>query len=114
MKLFGFFVFVFFLVQPLKAENARFRYVMCSNKNVVRTIRVDWDKEQATCYTTYTKRGQDRVIGNGKFFESCVQFLTNVQKNLEGAGWSCKDISQASIHQPDTSYRSGETSDGNG
>lgn len=78
------------------AEN-EFKYVMCRNSQIVRTIRVEWNKESASCETLYTKNGVDRSVGNGKFFGSCVKFLTNVQANLEKAGWKCKDISKASI-----------------
>lgn len=87
------------LSAEVMAADSQFKYVMCRNKQIVRTIRVEWNKDTSSCQTWYTKSGVDRSVGNGKFFESCVNFLNNVQGNLEKAGWKCKDISKASISQ---------------
>ncbi|MFK8139019.1 MAG: hypothetical protein AB8E15_11715 [Bdellovibrionales bacterium] len=72
-------------------------YVMCRNAKIVRTIRVDWDSGLEQCNTIYTKAGKDRVIGEGKFLESCVGFSTNVQANLEKAGWNCKNMATVTL-----------------
>lgn len=93
---------LFVLLSPLssplvQAEEDNFRYVMCRNKQIVRTIRAEWHKSTDSCNTLYTKNGKDRSVGTGRFFDSCVKFLENVQGNLEKAGWKCRDISKASI-----------------
>lgn len=87
------------IVIAVDASEAQFKYVMCRNSSIVRTIRAEWFPKVDGCTTTYTKNGVDRQIGEGKFFDSCVGFLNNVQGNLEKAGWNCKDISGAQIHK---------------
>lgn len=113
MKVLMIFSFLWLSPSLSQANDGKFKYVMCNNKSIVRTIRVEWDKDQSSCETTYTKAGIDKVIGNGKFYDSCVKFLSNVQGNLEKAGWSCKDISNSSIHQEDQTASTGLNS-GNG
>ena len=97
------FLGVLVLNLDLSAAENEFKYVMCRNRQIVRTIRVEWNNEDSSCKTLYTKSGVDRSVGNGKFFGSCVKFLTNVQVNLEKAGWKCKDISKTSISKATTS-----------
>lgn len=67
---------------------------LCRNSNVVRTLRVQVDKEGNACETVYTKAGQDRVIGQGRFTRTCSGFKENVKDNLEKAGWRCQEINR--------------------
>ncbi len=80
-----------FLILPSQsyalAELVEFH--ICSNKNVIRTLRVEVGKDNS-CVTNYSKTGIDRVVGSGVHVESCKRFLNNVKGNLQGAGWSCK------------------------
>ncbi len=72
-------------------------YVMCRSQKVVRTIRVVADEEG--CQTVYTKAGIDRIVGNAKSRNSCVDVMKNIRGNLEGASWKCKDISTATFSE---------------
>lgn len=73
-------------------------FVMCRNKKIVRTLRVESGGDDGVaCTTTYTKAGIDKVVGTGKFEPSCQNFLTNVRKNLEEAGWVCKEKTEITI-----------------
>lgn len=71
-------------------------YVMCRSQKTIRTIRVE-KVDNGECRTVYTKAGVDRPVGNAKNPESCVSFLNNIRKNLEGASWNCRDISASKI-----------------
>lgn len=68
--------------------------VLCKNKNTVRTLRANFDNP-GKCIAIYNKNGQDQVIGSGMNPDSCVQFVTNVRTNLEGANWNCRDIKES-------------------
>lgn len=70
-------------------------YVLCKNKKVVRTIRIQ--EIQDGCVTTYTKAGVDKVVGQGQHLTSCQSFLDNIKGNLEEAAWKCRDISSAQL-----------------
>ena len=50
-----------------------------------RTLRVQVDKEGNACETVYTKAGQDRVIGQIRFYSNLFWFKENVKDNLEKA-----------------------------
>ena len=69
--------------------------VMCRSQKTVRTIRVTDGPDG--CQTVYTKAGVDRVVGNAKSKQSCVQVMKNIRGNLEGAAWRCKDVSAATF-----------------
>jgi hypothetical protein len=71
--------------------------VICRIKKHVRTIRVIL-REDSDCETIYTKFGRDRVIGTGRMKSSCINFLKNVQGNLQEAGWKCREVEKASIN----------------
>lgn len=71
-------------------------YLMCKNKNVVRTVRV-LKKEGGGCQTAYTKEGVDQVVSESQWSKGCEKVLNNIRVNLEKASWKCKDISDARI-----------------
>lgn len=71
------------------------KYVLCKNKSIVRTIRVESDGEG--CKAKYTKAGVDRVIGYGSSPGACNRFVDNVKTNLEGAAWSCRSLADSKI-----------------
>ncbi|MCB0407005.1 MAG: hypothetical protein KDD34_02310 [Bdellovibrionales bacterium] len=71
------------------------KYILCKNKSVVRTIRVETSSEG--CQAKYTKAGIDKIIGYGTQQETCNRFVENVKNNLEGAAWSCRAISDSKI-----------------
>lgn len=95
MKIFFLTSVLIFSLSSKANEMPEVNYVMCQNGTIVRTVRIELDEQG--CKTVYTKNGDDRVIGSGQFAISCTGFLGNVKKNLEAAGWSCKDISGAAI-----------------
>lgn len=70
-------------------------YLMCRNLKSIRTIRVVESSEQ--CTTLYTKNGVDESVASGKNKQSCYNVMANIRKNIEGAGWKCKDISAAKV-----------------
>lgn len=70
--------------------------VLCKNKKVVRTLRVEMGEDQK-CRAIYTKQGVDETIGSGMNPTSCVEYITNVRKNLEEASWSCREVKEARI-----------------
>jgi len=68
-------------------------YVMCRQKKIVRTIRVEVGiGGKSNCKTLYTKGGVDRVVGNGVHTQSCMRVANNIRGNLEAASWKCRDI----------------------
>lgn len=74
-------------------------YVICKNKGIVRTIRVEWIEAEKVCVTTYTKNGTDQNVGRAQNKSSCGMFLENIRTNLIKAGWECKDVSKkADLH----------------
>ena len=100
---FSFASFLFF------SEAKKELYVLCHKKKQgekwVRVIRTkiltskerEKDKTDKKCQTIYTKKGQDKVVGSGKYYETCNQFLRNIQKNLENVNWTCEKKSEIQI-----------------
>ena len=76
-------------------------YVMCKSKNVVRTLRYTFNPADAQCATLYTKAGSDQKVAYGKNTKTCRDVMNNIRYNLEKAGWKCRDISNAKIHEGD-------------
>lgn len=72
-------------------------YWICKNKKEVRTIRVQIDSQTKECSTFYSKLGSEKVVGSGKWHESCMNYLSNIRTNLEKSDWNCRDISSAKI-----------------
>lgn len=74
-------------------------YVICKNKGIVRTIRVERDEATQACVTMYTKDGKDQEVGRAQNKNSCSSVSENIRGNLVKAGWDCKDVSQkADLH----------------
>ena len=71
------------------------KYILCKNKSIVRTIRVEADG--SSCQAKYTKAGVDRVIGYGSSPGACNRFVDNVKTNLENASWACRSLSDSKI-----------------
>ncbi len=71
------------------------KYILCKNKSIVRTIRIETDGEG--CKAKYTKAGVDRVIGYGSSAGACNRFVDNVKSNLEEASWVCRSLSNSKI-----------------
>lgn len=69
-------------------------FVLCKNKKMVRTLRVELGSDQK-CRAIYTKQGVDEVIGSSQQVASCVEFVSNVRKNLEEGKWSCREVKEA-------------------
>lgn len=68
--------------------------VLCKNNKTVRTLRIETGADQK-CRAIYTKQGVDEIIGSGQYLGSCVEFVTNVRKNLEEAKWNCREVKEA-------------------
>jgi len=86
---------VFFVSAANAAEP---QYFLCKNKKIVRTLRsIPPVSEGTDCKAVYTKNGEDKEVGAGKMYSSCVNIINNIKTNLEKAGWTCKDISSSKI-----------------
>ena len=75
------------------------KYVLCRNpkEKIVRTLEIQKKKKAPGCETVYTKEGVSKVVGNGQNMAGCEMIHTNIQNNLEKAGWKCKDISSSAV-----------------
>lgn len=95
---FRYFISALLLLNPslsLAGISPHTDYVLCKQKQIVRTIRVVQNDDG--CTTEYTKAGVDRIVGAGEFLKSCRAVLKNIRGNLEGAAWRCRDISHARV-----------------
>ncbi len=72
-------------------------YWLCKNKKEVRTIRVQVNPKSRICSTLYSKLGEEKVVGSGRNYDSCVGFLTSIKANLGNSNWTCRDISSTKI-----------------
>ncbi|KHD87226.1 MAG: hypothetical protein OM95_15730 [Bdellovibrio sp. ArHS] len=68
--------------------------VLCKHNKTVRTLRVEMG-DDSKCRAIYTKQGVDETIGSGLNPNSCVEFVSNVRKNLEEAKWNCREVKEA-------------------
>lgn len=81
-----------------QAEDKPQVYFLCKNKEIVRTIRVHYEKSEEAFVVTYTKNGKDSREGSGKSFEHCRTILNNIRINLEkNNNWACRDISPSRV-----------------
>ncbi len=69
--------------------------VLCRHQQNVRTIAVT--PGEGGCETLYTKGGVAEVVGRARNRDSCMGFLRNIQGNLQGAQWNCREVSQSSV-----------------
>lgn len=72
-------------------------YWMCRNHSIVRTLQIE--TREGGCRTHYGKDGVDRVVSQSQNPAGCIGVFANIRRNLEVAGWKCKDISQARISE---------------
>lgn len=72
-------------------------YILCQNKETVRTVRVEKNDTGGGCVTKYTKQGVDSVVASSWTEKRCKAVLGNIQTNLESANWKCKDISKSRV-----------------
>ena len=70
-------------------------YWMCRNRSVIRTLKIE--PYENGCRTAYTKDGVERNASVAQMPSSCVGIFANIRRNLESAGWKCKDISQSRV-----------------
>lgn len=66
-------------------------YKLCRANREVRTLRI-WTKQDGHCVMVYTKDGEDRERATAKQFDVCLQVLANIESNLKGNKWVCKDL----------------------
>ena len=77
------------------SDSTKPTYVMCKNKAVVRTIRIESKKNH--CQTTYSKDGVETVVGRSGTAELCHEVFRKIKDNLEKADWKCRDITQSRV-----------------
>lgn len=68
-------------------------YWMCRNYSIVRTLQIE--TREGGCRTLYGKDGIERVVSQSQTPAGCIGIFANIRRNLEAAGWKCRDISQA-------------------
>lgn len=88
------------IAMPNLVEVQNKAYWICKSRKDVRTIRVFVDGD-GQCITYYSKQGTERNVGNGRYQETCLNFLNNIKTNLENSNWSCRDISATRITASD-------------
>jgi hypothetical protein len=98
MKLRGSFTILVFMICAIsKAAIARQeQFVICKQSKHVRTIRSMTEDKQQGCVAYYSRDGQEKEVGQGKFNETCTKIVDNVRTNLEAANWTCKDVRHTS------------------
>lgn len=79
------------------AASSEATYILCQNKTIVRTVRVEKAGTAGGCVTKYTKEGVDAVVASSWTEKRCKAVLGNIQTNLESANWKCKDISSSRV-----------------
>ena len=72
-------------------------YTICKNRKIVRTIRVEKDASTDQFVTYYTKSGKDKEVGRARWKPSAEKFQTNIQSNLEKAGWKCQNVQDYAV-----------------
>ena len=92
-------LFSFFLISIVSDEAfAKEQFVICKQSKFVRTIRsVVSDNSDQGCVAYYSRDGQEKIVGEGKFSETCKKIVGNVRTNLEAANWSCRDVTNSSF-----------------
>ena len=82
------------------------QFVICKQSKFVRTIRaITSDKSTDGCVAYYSRDGQEKEVGQGKFDETCTKIVENVRTNLEAANWRCKDVKHSATQSEDQSYK---------
>lgn len=78
-------------------------FILCRNAKTVRTIRVQKSQEKnGEWVTLYTKSGVDKVVGTGYSLESNVKIAGNIKRNLEEAGWRCRNVNETAVSNVET------------
>lgn len=72
-------------------------YWMCRNRAVVRTLQIE--VRDGGCRTHYSKDGVQSMVSQSQAISNCVNIFANIRRNLEVAGWKCRDISRARISE---------------
>ena len=88
-------ILTFSLFFSLFAEADEGKMVFCRLGKLVRTIRAM--PSENGCKAVYTKAGVDRVVGTGRRWQSCYDFVNNIKKNLESGSWKCREISKFKV-----------------
>ena len=85
-------------VAGASVEQKTSAFVLCKHKKDVRTIRVVNDGSRAeNCTISYTKGGVEEIVGSNRSISSCKSILKNIQTNLEGSNWSCRNVLSANV-----------------
>jgi hypothetical protein len=74
-------------------------FVLCKRDKAVRSIRILPDtKQDKNCVISYSKDGEEEIVGSHSSMSSCQTILKNIQANLEiQKKWSCKTFSRAQV-----------------
>lgn len=76
-------------VQVLAADKNN-SFVICDRQRDIRWMRV-FSSSDGKCKTVYSKDGYSQVVSSATFYSSCEAVLKNVQKNVEGGGFKCRE-----------------------
>jgi hypothetical protein len=71
-------------------------FVLCKSQKNVRTIRILPEKAES-CTITYSKGGNEEVVGANRSLRTCKSILKSIQTNLESAKWNCRNVETAHL-----------------
>ncbi len=71
--------------------------ILCKNKSMVRTIRIEKGDASEGCVVKYTKGGTDQIVGSGVNTNGCGVVVDKVRSNLEEGWWRCRNVKKFSF-----------------
>lgn len=75
-------------------------FVLCKRDKNVRSIRILSDSKQDSdsCTITYSKDGEEEIVGSHSSMGNCKTIMKNIRANLETEKkWNCKAFDKAQV-----------------
>lgn len=94
----SFAVFILSVPQFSYAQEKKDVFILCRNGKQIRTLKTQIGSDNV-CRAMYNRDGnEEKSVGSGLNFDSCVGFLTKVRENLEKGGWKCRDVKESTTN----------------
>ncbi len=94
----SFAVFILSSPQVSQAQEKKDVYILCRNGKAIRTLKTQIGSDNV-CRAMYNRDGgEEKLVGSGLNFDSCVGFLTKVRENLEKGGWKCREVKESATN----------------
>ncbi len=94
----SFAVFILALPSVSQAEEKKDVFILCRSGKQIRTLKTRVGSDNV-CHAMYNRDGnEEKAVGSGLNFDSCVGFLAKVRDNLEKGGWKCRDVKETSTN----------------